>query len=353
MEYVGKIDQERIGTVLAEIERRKSAKRDFVGDTRHFRAIDAEGQLALSLESETSAFGFSKNGKRQLAASLQIPKPFFDRLEGDNKHRGELARLTTHLLHTEPTNRLVRTLDGQVRAWLSPRYRTLDNADLFFLAADEFQRAGAEIWTARLTDDTFRLYAVAPGIAGEVERGGGIYKAQPDRHIAAVSISNSETGGGSLNVRPSTLREVCSNLNVFDESLRQVHLGRNRDEQGWISDETRRLEDKVLWAKVRDVIRTAFNKERFEQVIAELNGAKRDQIADPVKAVEAAVEATGLPQTSVDAIRAKFIKDQDFTRYGLVQAITFQTHATDSDEEKIAYDDAGAKILATTAASLG
>jgi hypothetical protein len=49
----------------------------------------------------------------------------------------------------------------------------------------------------------------------------------------------------------------------------------------------------------------------------------------------------------MDAIRAKYIGDKDFTRYGLVQAVTFQAHGNVSDEEKDAFDDAGAKILAT------
>jgi tetrahydromethanopterin S-methyltransferase subunit H len=50
----------------------------------------------------------------------------------------------------------------------------------------------------------------------------------------------------------------------------------------------------------------------------------------------------------MDKIRAKYLGDKDYTRYGLVQAVTFQSHENVSDEEKDMFDDAGAKLLATT-----
>lgn len=355
MEMAGfTFNRERIGKILGEVERRKAAAKDFIGDTRKVRAVNAEGKLALGFEGGEQLYGFTRNGRNQLADKVGIPRAFFGRMEENYLHRPELARLVTHFLHSEPENRLFRTLDGNVRAMMTNSYRTLDNADFFFLAADEFRKVGAEIWDARLTDDSFRLYAVAPGISAEIHddvRNGAHWRSdeggQPDRHVAAVCLQNSETGCGALRVRPSTLRMICQNWNVWDQTLTKFHLGRAREEAGWLSDETQRLEDKVVWSKVRDIIKTAFNKERFEKVVAELQGAKSDSVPDPVKAVSAAVEFCGLPESSLDAIRAKFIGEKDFTRYGLVQAVTWQSHEAESDEERDAYDDAGAKVLAT------
>jgi hypothetical protein len=351
-------DRNRIGQILKEIERQKKTKKDFVGDSRYLSIGEADGQMIFrvdikkaSQKGERDLFSFTRTGKVQFANTLRIPMTLWERMENDPKHRGKLGELATHFLHEEPSDRLARTLDGKMRAFLSPRYRVLDNADLFFVSAEEFEKVGAEIWDARLSEDSFRLYAVQPGISAEVSDEelpeGGHWHAK-DRHVAAISISNSETGRGKLKVRPCTLRDICSNWNVWDESLSQIHLGREREEEGWISEETQRLEDKVVWAKVRDVIRTAFDPKKFEEVIAKLRGAKKDKDPDPVKTVEAAVELTGLPERSLDKIRAKYLADKDYTRYGLVQAVTFQSHENISDEEKDAFDDAGAKILAMT-----
>jgi len=49
--------------------------------------------------------------------------------------------------------RLIRILDGKVRAILSDRYRIIDNYDLVFLALDEFRRKETiEIYRIDLTE---------------------------------------------------------------------------------------------------------------------------------------------------------------------------------------------------------
>lgn len=348
-------DRAKIASTLKEIERQKKTKKDFVGSSKHLSVTEADGQVVLRVnlggkgkKSKPELFSFTKTGRTQMANTLRIPMTLWDRMEKDDLHRGKLAELASHFLEKEPADHMVRTLDSKARAILSPRYRTLDNADLFFVAAEEFEKVGAEIWEARLYEDGFRMYAVQPGMTARVndDSDGDKFDAGSE-HIAAIGISNSETGRGKLKIRPATLVKVCANWNVWDESLSQIHLGKKQEEEGWVSEETERLEDKLIWAKVRDVIKTAFNKEKFEEVIAKLRGAKKDVIDDPVKAVEATVKLTDLPESSLDRIRAKFITDKDFTRYGLIQAVTFQAHEA-SDEEKDMYDDAGSKILATS-----
>jgi len=354
-------DRARIGKILGEIERRKTAAKDFVGDVSHMGLSVTNDAITFELEvpqeddgSVLELLSFTKTGKRQFAESMKFPMDFWSRTEAVPANREPLAKFATHLLRVDPTRRrMVRTLDGNIRAFLSDRYRALDNFDLFMISVQELEKVKAEIWEARLSDDEFRIYAVAPGITGEVkEDKPGLKWESGDRHVAAVSISNSETGMGRLKVRPATLRYVCWNLNVWDEGLARIHLGRRVEEEGWMSDDTKKADDNLTWKKVRDIVRTAFDKEKFDEVIAKLNGAKKDDIPDPVKAVEAAVALTDLPKSAIDSIREKFLKDKDYTRYGLVQAITFQSHAAPTDDEKNWFEDAGSKVLATSVKDL-
>ncbi len=351
--------QARIGQILQEIERRKVAAKDFIGSTKNVRAVVADGQFTLKFDGHDDLYGFTRNGRVQLADVLGIPTKFFDRLADEKPHQQQLAALVNHLFSTPEAGRMFRTLDGKVRATLSPRYRSLCDSDLFYAAADEFQKAGAEIWEARLTDDTFRLYAVAQGISGEVREevvdgthwkpsDGGSAEQRAglvDRHVAAVALDNSETGRSRLRVRPCTLNMVCANWNVWHTELAVMHVGKKQEEAGWISEDTERLEDRLTWAKVRDVIKTAFDPARFAEVIAAMNKARAEKVLDPIKAVSGAVAFTGLPEGSVDAIRSKFILSKDYTKYGLAQAVNWQTHDAASDEAKDAYDDAGGKLL--------
>ena len=74
------------------------------------------------------SFGVTDNARRQLAEKLKIPFPFFQRLEVN--HPDLLSQNVNTLLHREPQRPMVRTLDGNVRAFLSDSYRPLDNYDL-------------------------------------------------------------------------------------------------------------------------------------------------------------------------------------------------------------------------------
>jgi len=151
--------------------------------------------------------------------------------------------------------RLIRILDGRIRAILSDRYRVMDNYDLVFLALDEFKRKETvEIYRIDLTETMLYLKAIDRTLADSVRDGDIVY--------GGLIIRNSEVGASALRVEPFILRKVCSNGLILERSLKKIHLGRQTMEVGEIdwSDETRMLEDRALWAKVRDIIRATFDK---------------------------------------------------------------------------------------------
>ena len=65
---------------------------------------------------------------RKLSDKLNIPYAYFERMRENQP--ALLDRNVNTWLQSEPDRRLLRTLDGQVRAVLSDRYRRLDNYDL-------------------------------------------------------------------------------------------------------------------------------------------------------------------------------------------------------------------------------
>ena len=64
----------------------------------------------------------------QIGNFLNIPIRYYDRLR--QSHPALLAENVNTLLHTTDARRMVRTLDGTARAFLSDRYRRLDHGDL-------------------------------------------------------------------------------------------------------------------------------------------------------------------------------------------------------------------------------
>lgn len=389
-------DPDAIVQTVAELERMKAAKRDYVYPAKRL-GYDTEGRLVLAgaqfkvgdrcytewADAEKAsdesgmplehiltggALPLSRRAERQLATRLGYENllRYTDALR--NAGHTDLVSINWQTLLERSEDRfLVRTLDGKVRAVLSDRYKLLDNADLFFASAETFAEVSADIWKARLWDDGgFELFAVAGHIKGEVrtdrtfDPGDGWqsrWYGQPgDTHNAAVRIQNSETGEGGLHVRLAILRRVCCNFNVWGRGISTIHLGRSREEEGLIlSDATREKEAELVWLKVRDAIRTAFNEEKFKEYIDRLNGLTQTRITEPEKSVENVVKAFALSAERKEMILRNLLTSRDLTRYGLVQAVTQTAHERDEAQDHgaaSALEEIGGKLVEMDDATL-
>jgi hypothetical protein len=386
-QIIGQFNDKEIKRILPEIRRQSESKRDFVaraaglqvdtagrlimGNLESFKLADSGNTFLTWAEAEAAAapgeritpqkangdFPLTRTAERQLCQRVNVPVDFVDRMRAQGQ--GELAahvltqRLTLPRVGVDAENSssngdrfLVRMLDGKVRAMLSDSYRIIDNIDLFYAAAEKLDKVGGDVWQMRLTDDSFQMLAVSRGIAGQVrldrtyDPGDGWqsrwHNEGGDTQYAAISLSNSETGGGSVRIDPAVMTRVCANFCVWGKALRAVHLQRRREDEGLISAETSAAESRLIWLKVRDAIDTVFDREKFAAYIASLNAATQRNIArdvtDPAQVMEATDRIADKYEISEDrakSVFAKLMESRDFTQYGLSQAITFQAHGAD------------------------
>ena len=91
---------------------------------------DEDGGLKLIVDSRQGdgEYGVTGLARRQLADKLKIPFAYFERMRTEQPQL--LDRNVNTWLQSDGDRRMIRTLDGQVRAVLSDRYRRLDNFDL-------------------------------------------------------------------------------------------------------------------------------------------------------------------------------------------------------------------------------
>ncbi|MEI2804429.1 MAG: hypothetical protein V9G18_00285 [Albidovulum sp.] len=149
-----------------EIVRRAGAKRDFVADT----ADMVFGGGALSVGG-AGAFPLTDHAHGQIADRVGIPKRYYDRMRADAP--ALLAGNVNHWFQKRPERRMVRTLDGQARAFLSDRYHRIDNeriAEAVLPALLESGGHGAVV-SCCVTDSKLYLEALFPRLEGEVRRG--------------------------------------------------------------------------------------------------------------------------------------------------------------------------------------
>ena len=321
-----------------ELERRKQNSRDIIVDTSVVKAVPAETEIVLDIP-EAGKYPLTEWAHGQLAEKLGIPKRYYDRMRREGK-TGLLADNVNAWIG-EKDRRLIRILDGSIRAILSDRYRIMDNYDLVFLALDEFkQKQTVEIHRADLTETHMYLKAVDTTLVAEIRDG--------DVVNGGLVIRNSEVGAGAFRVEPFILRKVCTNGLIAQHSLYKVHLGRKTTEIGWIdwSDETRRLEDQALWSQVRDVIRATFDEKIFHEWVETARRGTEVAIEKPIEAIDNTIKYLGISDQKKEELLMHFMSEQDMTQYGLVNAITRTARDEKNPDEQIRLETLAGEILA-------
>ena len=320
--------------LAAEIERQQTTRRDYIAPTRALEMIPTDGDVTLSIPIPNAPVpqmhGLNDLAHRQVGDHVGVPAKYYDRMR--TAAPDLLAQNVNHWLRAEPENRMVRTLDGRVRAFLSDKFRPLENADLAQAALPALLGLDLEIISCELTERRLYIKAVDKGINRDIPTGknrmGDGSHVIFDTVSPAIVISNSEVGCGALSVETAVWTRACTNLAIFGQrSMRKYHVGKRHElTEGLtelLSDRTRALTDAATWAQVGDVVRGAFDRARFDASIDNMIGMEEQPIkGDPVKVVELAARHFGAAETERKSILRHLIEGGDLTRYGLFNAIT-------------------------------
>jgi hypothetical protein len=324
--------------LATEVQRQVQSKRDFLADTRSITMYD-KGNL---LELEDKDFEITSHCHHQIGERLQIPRKYYDRMRVSAP-----ALLTSNVNHwfkNSPETRMIRTLDGRARAFLSDRYRPLDNFDLMENILQVVKEKKLKIVSAELTETRLYLKIIMMEMEGEVKPG--------DPVQAGVIISNSEIGMGSVNIQHMINRLVCSNgMIVPDSGLRRFHIGRrnNNSEDGiieYLKDETKILDDKAFWAKIRDIVEATLNKDSFDLILNRLRKSTENKIeGNPVKVVEEITKRYSFSENEKGGILNELINGGDLSMWGLANAVTATSQKVDDYDRATDLEKIGGQII--------
>ncbi|MBK7238185.1 MAG: DUF932 domain-containing protein [Sterolibacteriaceae bacterium] len=331
--------------LAVELKRQLKSKKDLVVPSSHMTCSTGESKLCSLLIHEADglrAYETTELARRQLADKLKIPFAYFERMRQEQP--ALLDRNVNTWFGVEDENRMIRTLDGKVRAVLSSRYRRLDNFDLAEQVLPVLQRLpGARFESVELTDTKMYLKVVTPSVEYEVAPGDVIQ--------AGVVVSNSEVGCGTLSVQPLIYRLVCSNgLIASDRSLRKTHIGKmieTGDEAVTVfQDDTLRADDKAFFLKVRDVVQAAVSEATFRQIGDKLQKTMGIRLtADLVKTVAVLANRYGLNEPERTGVLQHLIEGHDLSAYGLVNAVTHFSQEVGDYDRATEFESLGGKLI--------
>ena len=327
-----------------ELERQRQARKDLVVDTRHLSATTNEKgtTVSININGDKQQYGLTELAHQQIAARLQIPYRYYQKMQKEQPQL--LDENINTWFNYAPERRMVRIMDDNIRAFLSDRYRRLDNLELCSAVLPIISDMnGVEINSCEVTPTHMYLKVINKKMKAEVALG--------DVVQAGFVISNSEVGLGSLRVEPLVYRLVCKNGMICKDYMqKKYHVGKQvtgGDESYELySEETLMQDDKAFFMKVQDTVRCAVDESKFMLTVNKMREAMEIPIEnDPVQAVEVLADKFMLTQAERgDVLRQLFIGG-DTSRYGLLNAVTAASRLAPDYERATELERIGGEIL--------
>lgn len=333
--------------MAAEVRRQSSERADYIVDTRRLEMENSGTGVVMKMLDDDGVdmiepLDVKHIAHRQIGTYLKIPATYYDRMLGGNPEL--LAQNVNSWFRREPEQRMLRTLDGTARAFLSNRYRRVDNFEILQAVLPiigEIEDARFE--SCQVTDSRMYIKVVNPRLQTEVSVG--------DIVQAGVLISNSEVGQGAVSIQPLILRLVCMNgMIVNDAGTRRNHVGRaNAADENFLlySDRTLSAEDHAFMLKIQDTVRAAVDETRFNQIVGlmrEAAGARMNTTDIPA-VVKLASKDYKLSESEENGVLNRLIEDRNFTLYGLSNAVTRHSQDVDSYDRATELESIGYDIL--------
>jgi len=273
----------------------------------------------------------SQYAQHQIANLYSIPTKYWDQMETIPNLRAVNAKMW---FDHQPKSRMVRVLDNNIRAMLSNKFKPFDN----FMVMNAILPTLAEyrndliVQAKVLTERRMYIQVRFPSIEAEIQDG--------DNVQAGFVITNSEVGAGSLDIRQSIWRLVCSNGMIRESVFKKYHVGRsigsNEEDYDIYQEDTIIHEMNAVKGKLRDIVRHSLENGNFEDSVRDLRLAAGRPVDNVIESTKNITKRFNIPEKYIDAINDQLYKDNNKNQWGMANAITALAHRVDNPD--VAYD---------------
>lgn len=338
-----------LNELAAELTRQNSAKADYVADTRDLAVIagNAEDNRPRLVVNNVGEFPVKELALAQMGERVGIHASYLQKMRDEAPQL--LATNLNHWFGEKPERRMVRTLDGANRAFLSDRFKRIDNYDLVQVALPAIMEVpGLTVRSCEVTERRLYVKATFPHLEREIKSA-----RKNDIVRGGLMFGNSEVGHGSIFVTPWAEYLWCTNGATREGGKRWAHLGKrvelDGDQVKYLSQEAIEAGDRFDLLAFRDHIKAALDEQVFGEWIEKVQGTTERHVqGNPVKAVEALVKTVGLTKgEGVDVLR-HLIQGGDLSQYGLYNAVTRTAEDAKSYDRATEIEGLGQKVIDLT-----
>lgn len=334
-----------VAELAAELTELDNKKADYVPYTSQIEMSEDGKRIGLE---GVGSFDVNSHFEGQLADRLTIPRKYYDYMA---EVPGLKSVTVNKIMAHRNERRMVRTLDGTARAFLSDRYKPIDHlfvVEPFLTAlADYRKKSGGEfnIRATSLTPSRMYIQLSFPNITGEiVSVGRGREKVN-----AGISLTNSEIGLGAFDVRSFLWWQWCSNGAVAESYIRKYHTGRKigDDEEDYsiYSDKTISLEMKAFQSRLMDIFTHALTDDAFQTVIQKIQRTTGDVVEKPQTLIKNVTKKYVLKEEFGEFILNNMATEGNMNRYGLLNGITRLAQEVDNADLSFDLERLGNDII--------
>lgn len=344
-----------------EIERQAATKRDYVAATGqgvNFRTVERDGaQVPVLALRNTADFPVTDTAHAQIAEHVKIPKQYYDRMRREDPEL--LATNVDRWFTKYPAARMVRTLDGNARGFLSDKFQCLDNHDFANAALPILLKRKLTVMSCEITERRLYIKAVDQALFKDVPVG---HKMGDGSHTIfatnapAVILANSEIGFGRLVIETGVYTQACTNLALFSASgMKRTHVGAKHalldaagvtDLENVMSAATKKKSLEALWLQVHDVIASAFDENIVRKRAEQFEAAAGRRIERKVEeVVEVAAVRFDLNDGERESVLKHLIEGGSLSQFGLSAAITRAAQDVESYDRATELEYAGGKVI--------
>lgn len=331
-----------------ELDRQNREKKDYLLDTRNLIMDADENGVMLTMHNDQTntniMLGVNEIAHSQIGTNLGIPARYYDKMRRENP--ALLAENVNAWFNNDPKVRMVRTLYGDARAFLSDRYLRIDNYQIAEMVLPILRNIdGISFESTEVTDSKMYIKVVNKKLTKEVKPG--------DYVQSGLMITNSEVGMGTVTIQPLLYRLVCTNgmvVNDIRNATRRRHIGRTNlvnDDFVMYASDTLLADNQALMLKMRDTIRHVLDEVHFTNLTEAMKAAAEAKITTTAipKMVELASADFGYTKAEGEGILNHLIREGDLTLYGFSNAVTRYAQDVASYDRSTELEEIGYNIL--------
>ena len=347
----------KLGTVktLSELQKKvlqeSALKKDVLVNTQSLEYSASGPQHRMNVVDRSSGqtllqMPVNEIAHQQIGSYLDIPWKYYKTMREKNPSLLE-ENINSWFQKRPPEQRMIRMMDGRMRAFLSNSYRMLDNDLILYTILPVLTELGldASVESCEVTEQRMYIKIVNKKIQAEIVPG--------DIVQSGVIITNSEVGKGSITVQPLIYRLYCSNGMIVNDAVsRTYHKGtktKSREDFVVYQQDTRAAQLEALRLKIRDRVKSAVSQVVIDKVTKKYRLAKEMEITGhiPTLVAVASQDYLKLTEKEQELVTQHLYEEHDYSLYGLSNAITRTSQDIEDYDRATKLEETGYKALNT------